>query len=438
YQSGQANFTDSSSGSISTSPSSAASSLTYTAGYPQAQYSTIPQTFASFPHAFIGTSYVGARMPPMTDQSASSMLPPPRSSAVDNSTVSQSPGAAIRSDYATPTQHLSRHQLSPLQTPFASYSEAPRSALSAATLPVSQSSAQLYSHHMASPNASTYAAQQNESLAFPFNDPEHFLEIYCDGQPVVPRIEAKIEKGFFVSPERVWTCYRRNYFSVVCSYLLTPHIGHGRLYIKRGSKGSQELIQALGMRLSAAVDGANGKGIELVQHTAKRDKGPQMKIRVEKVSPTPPNGRANLDHAASAHGYNMPLTSFHPTGAPPMPYLPLQNTSDGSEQSSTPSASSSQPGPSQVPSQGYPYTGHGALSGGPSTQYTFERIQFKSATANNGKRRATQQFFHLIVELFADVRRDGDPEPNWVKVTQRISDKIVVRGRSPSHYSNEG
>jgi meiosis-specific transcription factor NDT80 len=72
------------------------------------------------------------------------------------------------------------------------------------------------------------------------------------------------------------------------------------------------------------------------------------------------------------------------------------------------------------------------------TSHTFERIQFKSATANNGKRRAQQQYYHLIVELWADIRQPNDREPNWVKVAERSSSQVVVRGRSPSHYSNEG
>jgi meiosis-specific transcription factor NDT80 len=65
-------------------------------------------------------------------------------------------------------------------------------------------------------------------------------------------------------------------------------------------------------------------------------------------------------------------------------------------------------------------------------------VQFKQATANNGKRRASQQYFHLIVELFADVRKENSDTPTWVKVAHRVSEKIVVRGRSPSHYQNEG
>ncbi|TKA68669.1 hypothetical protein B0A49_10333 [Cryomyces minteri] len=176
------------------------------------------------------------------------------------------------------------------------------------------------------------------------------------------------------------------------------------------------------MSLSAAVDGSGGKSIELVQHTPKRDRGPQLQVSIKKVSPTPPGKiHAGSDH----HGYS--ITSFHPGGVAPAqtsPYLPLQNNAD--DGSSTPLQSS------------YTSPSPAVLTSSMNTHYTFERIQFKSATANNGKRRAAQQYYHLIVELWADVRGPCETGANWVKVAQRASESVVVRGRSPSHYQNEG
>lgn len=67
-----------------------------------------------------------------------------------------------------------------------------------------------------------------------------------------------------------------------------------------------------------------------------------------------------------------------------------------------------------------------------SREHVFERIQFKSATANNGRRRAVQQFFHLVLELWCDViGRDR------LKIAERVSEPVVVRGRSPGHYSGK-
>ncbi|KAI8902146.1 hypothetical protein BC833DRAFT_616964 [Globomyces pollinis-pini] len=62
---------------------------------------------------------------------------------------------------------------------------------------------------------------------------------------------------------------------------------------------------------------------------------------------------------------------------------------------------------------------------------SFERLQFKSATANNGKRRAAQQFFCIIVDLFCTTE-DGQ---NF-KVATIQSSPLVVRGRSPGHYTD--
>lgn len=289
---------------------------------------------------------------------------------------------------------------------------------------------------MASSVSPSYNGSPNESSNFPWPNLEVLTTLTCEGQEITPEVSAKVEKGFFLSNvDQKWTCYRRNYFSVVCHFDLHPSVNNGRLSLKRANASSSsppELVQAMGMRLSAAVDGPQGKSIELVQHTPKRDNGPKNKIDVVKVSPSATPGRN--EHTISPHGvYQVPLSSFHPTGAAPGPYLPLQNSAEGNSSSTTNNQSSSL-------SPSYPYT-NGTThmpTPGQSTSHTFERVQFKQATANNGKRRASQQYFHLMVELFADVRKDGSDTPSWIKVAQRVSEKIVVRGRSPSHYQNEG
>src|SRR5216117_1336256 len=63
---------------------------------------------------------------------------------------------------------------------------------------------------------------------------------------------------------------------------------------------------------------------------------------------------------------------------------------------------------------------------------TYERIQFKQATANNGKRRAAQQYFSLIVEAYAVIL--GEQGTEDVRVAVSKSSPVVVRGRSPGHY----
>lgn len=254
----------------------------------------------------------------------------------------------------------------------------------------------------------------------PFLPQENIADIYSDGSIVRPQIDSKIEKGFFLSADNCWTCYRRNYFAVQCSYTLVPHPTGRPLQLVKGKETST--IQALAVTLTAAVDGAQGKSIELVQHTPKRDKGPQSTVGMVKLSPTPPGGMARLQ---MPHGY--PLDTYGRStslqGGSQSPYLPLQNTQEASSSTSQQSTDSSYSNSMTLPSN---------------HQHTFERIQFKSATANNGKRRAQQQYYHLIVELHADIRQMGDKDPKWTKVAQRVSQAVVVRGRSPSHYQNEG
>lgn len=255
----------------------------------------------------------------------------------------------------------------------------------------------------------TYGAQsQPSSETPPFNPQEDFCDIISEGSKIVPAIDAKIEKGFFLSPDGIWTCYRRNYFAVTVHFNLHPWVNSGRIYLNQGVGKPQEQIQSFAVSLAAAVDGSAGKSIELVQHTPKRDNAPKIPMTKISLLPMPPG----KSHEHSTYG----LSSFHQHQSNQVggPLLPLHNDPDSSQQ--------------------YSPTSHTNNS----YQHGFERIQFKSATANNGKRRAQQQYYHLIVELWANIQSPRDEDPRWVKVAARSSSPVVVRGRSPSHYSNEG
>ena len=208
----------------------------------------------------------------------------------------------------------------------------------------------------------------------------------ADGQIIRPEIFGKIDKGFFMA-DNDWTCYRRNYFSLNCSYTLHPAIPSGNIHLLQYG-GSSPQISGFALSIASVVDGRDGKAIELVQHTPKRDKGPQDKPSRITLAPRP---------APSIGMYGGDSSLGGSRG--------LYDQSYG-----------------QNPSQ-------------PATEATFERIQFKNATANNGKRRAAQQYYHLVVELFADI---GPHHPDrWVKIATRMSAPMVVRGRSPGHYQSE-
>ncbi|KAM4056943.1 NDT80 / PhoG like DNA-binding family protein [Hirsutella rhossiliensis] len=218
--------------------------------------------------------------------------------------------------------------------------------------------------------------------------------------PIKIEISGTVDKGPFLSCDQEWTCYRRNYLACVCSYALSP-LYYPNVPIQftptssTASAAQTYQVYGFAMCISAVVAENEQQHIELVQHTPKRDKGP-----ISKPSKIP---MAPKTSSSSHHGMN--------------PY------GDGPAIPGTRGLYSDGLGGPQTAAQQLP------------AEHTFERIQFKNATLNNGKRRAAQQYYHLIVELWADV---GAHSPDqYVKVAYRKSAKMIVRGRSPGHYQNE-
>ncbi|KAG0738192.1 hypothetical protein G6F57_003782 [Rhizopus arrhizus] len=178
------------------------------------------------------------------------------------------------------------------------------------------------------------------------------------------RLYTKVDRGFFLA-DNDWTCYRRNYFQVSGSFSLD---GIGVLYegqeypcYAKTISGQLEEIDCFMLGVNARLSDCD-KTVQLIQHTPKRDKGPQT----------------------------TPL---------PKPIRPGGNL-------------------------GFSAVGSGQ------TIVTFERLQFKTATANNGKRRAAQQYYVVVMELIAKLKSG-----NIVTVATTSSSPLVVRGRSPGHYA---
>ena len=243
----------------------------------------------------------------------------------------------------------------------------------------------------------------------PFTKLYVYGSLISDDELVTPDIQASIEKNVFLQDEH-WTCYRRNYITVSCHYTLAGCSPESTIYLDHHNDSSipRVQVQAFGVCLSATQDRPGGKTVGLIGHTAKRDRGPQLEVTIVKLPPASPNVHpdSSMSHFQSSN---------------PGPHLPLQNdrSSSGRDENGNPIRPSSS---ANHPSQPL------------NTHYQFERIQFKQATANNGRRRATQQFYHLNVELHAQIKRPQTGELTWVKVGERVSEAMVVRGRSPGHY----
>ncbi|KAI7865761.1 hypothetical protein BDF14DRAFT_1821163 [Spinellus fusiger] len=223
-----------------------------------------------------------------------------------------------------------------------------------------------------SPISLTRKRSRNDSLcpteAGPvFSSTKHFDNLYALDRTtlLMPRIQAKMDRGFFLFYND-WTCYRRNYFQVsgVFSIQGTSHYysENDPQCLVQKEDGTFRQCQRFFLGISARVSNSD-KEIELIQHTPKRDKGPQIK-----PEPKPITLGGNL--GMSTVGSNQNIA-------------------------------------------------------------TFERIQFKTATANNGKRRAAQQYYVCLVNLYA-LTEDGQK----VKIASCQSAPLVVRGRSPGHYAD--
>ncbi|KAI8355462.1 hypothetical protein B0O80DRAFT_43527 [Mortierella sp. GBAus27b] len=177
------------------------------------------------------------------------------------------------------------------------------------------------------------------------------------------KISARIDRGFFLAAND-WTCYRRNYFQISASFSIQGHDAsvdpETPCLLERNGELSQvnQFLICIGAQIQHGE-----KTIDLVQHTPKRDKGPQ-------ITPRPVPVRAGGD------------LSMYSTGSSP-------------------------------------------------NVVTFERVQFKTATANNGKRRAAQQYYQVHVDLFAEL-----DSGELVLVANSLSAPLVVRGRSPGHYAD--
>lgn len=234
----------------------------------------------------------------------------------------------------------------------------------------------------------------------PFKDTDTLFPVISGNQNVQPEIGAKIHKGFFQVDEK-WTCYRRNYFSISCSFSFHPS-AHGPFFLKNDIRN--ERIHQFSMSISAIVNEQHGEVRELVQHTPKRDKQSERPPQRVVLQPSQTTSMVpSLGSTSSAGQHGFPLMSQSAGMGMGMEY----NSSYGG-----------------APQQHQP-----------PTQHTFERIQFQKATANNGKRRAQQQYYNLVVDLYAEITSPlGNNE--WVKIARKLSHPMVVRGRSPGHYKD--
>ncbi|KAI9287802.1 hypothetical protein BC943DRAFT_378473 [Umbelopsis sp. AD052] len=199
-----------------------------------------------------------------------------------------------------------------------------------------------------------------------FTTKDRYGNLFALDQSTVfdPRVDAKIDRGFFLA-DGDWTCYRRNYFQLSATFSIDGLGSYNEHEIPClvDFNGRLHRVQQFMLGISSHMYNSRDKVIDLIQHTAKRDRGPRN---------TPPL---------------VPITAGGD----------LRLSSIGTTQ----------------------------------TIATFERVQFKTATANNGRRRAAQQYHILCVEVYAQTEAGQQ-----IKICVAESERLVVRGRSPGHYND--
>lgn len=234
-----------------------------------------------------------------------------------------------------------------------------------------------------------------------------------DGQVCKPEIFGRIDKGFFMVDNN-WTCYCRNYFSLHCSFALTPTVPSRETtvcLVQHGGAGQQ--VHRFAMSIAAVVDGKDCNDVAVI---ADGNNCNEMEATINEKSDndtaTIIEGKYRNDSSAIVdENDGNDIAGFVNLRDPKSIEL-VQHPSKGDKvHPGKPALITLSPRPAVS------YGMHG-INGReslydqgsfnpdpkvPATEATFERVQFKNATANNGKRRTAQQYNHLSVELFADV-----------------------------------
>ena len=180
-----------------------------------------------------------------------------------------------------------------------------------------------------------------------------------------------------------WILYRRNYFGIQGSYQLKSLEDSSpdeTLYLHR-KNSKPEAIKTLFMCMRGVVDTEEGPEIKIVVFDAKRK---------------------------PLHAGNEP---------PPIKPQRMKPLTEGSTKFYTESTGDRQDH-MNVP-----------------MNHTFHRNQFRAATQNNGQRRTEQQYYHIVLELKAEIMVDG--VPTLFTVASRISEPLVVRGRCPLSFKDK-
>ncbi|KAK6876432.1 Meiosis-specific transcription factor NDT80 [Candida tropicalis] len=284
----------------------------------------------------------------------------------------------------------------------------------------------------------------------PFSITKQHQPVYCAGSdiPVTPLLHARIDRGFEMGETGSWIGYKRNYFTLVSSFTLQDFdferfIGNKfYTYDKINNKVNgfpphhpshpqnqpqnhpnhphhaqhagecRVPISYFAIRLVAKCSD-DDVAISLIQHTAKRDKGPQFPPPIYPAVPSElpdhETVKASCNKRNNSKIETMNKIFYFDRGNYYQEYN-LDSMKDQSILKSYPSQSISRVA-------------------------RFERIQFTSSIRVKSTN-ATARYFTLHVELLGIIE-DEDLQIQPILLSSVESPPLIVRGRSPSSYHKD-
>lgn len=250
-------------------------------------------------------------------------------------------------------------------------------------------------------------------------------EIYCKhlgGMEVTPVVEARIDRGFEIGENGNWIGYKRNYFTLVSAFHLEDFDYDKFLQTKfytvekggaaGGAPPTKVDISYFAIRLVAKCSD-DDVSISLIQHTAKRDKGPQFPPPIYPAVPGDLPDHETVKSSCNKRNGNK-IENMNKI----FYFDRLEHYSEnGLDAMKDP-----------LVLKNYPSDSIAKVA-------RFERIQFtssirvKSTTVN-------LRYFTLNVELLGIVE-DEEMQIQPVLLSSIETPPLIIRGRSPSNYHKD-
>ncbi|KAJ8145394.1 hypothetical protein OY671_001539 [Metschnikowia pulcherrima] len=226
-------------------------------------------------------------------------------------------------------------------------------------------------------------------------------------QPLTPQISARLDRGFDMI-EGEWIGYKRNYFTLVAAFQFAGQpldITETDQFHHLDAEGTLSEIYAFKLSLTSVCLEDDSTAVTLVQHTAKRDRGPQSSPPLYHAVPGELPAHSTMKSVANIrNGDKIDRCNR-------LFYLSKEDHQVAVRQN-----------PACVLAT-YPEDCEISLVA------RYERIQFSSAGCGNRKSASTNNKHYVLVVQLLGVTDVGN-----IVLASTQSPPLIVRGRSPSNY----